>query len=74
MSNSAVATKITVKYTCACDKCGTVNIDQERSMDLEDFNASARSTPGEFWREDLNGVTQFRQHEESRDGRCSRGC
>ena len=74
MSHTVEATQITVKYTCACDKCGTVNIEEDRPMDLDDFNARSRSSADEFWREDKGGVTQFRQHEETREGRCNRSC
>jgi len=74
MSNPEQAAKITVKYTCACDKCSTVNITDDREMTLEYFNAQSLSTPGEFWREDKGGATVYRQHEESREGRCNRGC
>ena len=69
-----VATTIKVKYSCACDRCGTVNVEETRDMDQDFFSENAKSNPEGFWKEDKGGQTVYRVHEESSDGRCPRSC
>jgi len=65
---------ITVKYTCACARCGFINITTTINIDKEHFEKMAQEDPGSYWEEKETKGSVYRHHEEGGRGNCRRSC
>lgn len=70
----AVTTQIPIKASYACPRCGTTNVERDEHMDKDAFEERAKSSPGNYWKEDKGGKTVYRHHEEGDEGKCRRSC